>query len=54
MKNPASLSHDQLAEIVTGMVQVFYGTEQDDGSWKYAADKEWSGGERVPRCGLAA
>ena len=45
MKNPASLLHDQLAEIVTDMVQMLYGTEQNDGSWTYAADKEWSGGD---------
>ena len=31
MKNPATLPHDQLAEIVTGMLQIFYGIEQDDG-----------------------
>jgi len=45
MINPATLSHEQLAEIVTGMVQILYGTEQDDGSWTYAADKEWCGGD---------
>lgn len=45
MKNPASLSHAELLEIVTGMAQILYGIEQDDGSWTYAADKEWCGGD---------
>ena len=45
MNNPASLSHDQLVEIVTGMLQILYGVEHEDGSWSYAADKEWSGGD---------
>ncbi len=45
MKNPANLSGDQLIEIVTGIVQVLYGVECEDGHWTYAADKEWSGGD---------
>jgi hypothetical protein len=45
MKNPASLSHDELSEIATGMVQILYGIEHTDGSWTYAADKEWCGGD---------
>ena len=45
MKNPASLARDQLIEIVTGMLQILYGRWHDDGSWTYAADKEWCGGD---------
>ena len=45
MKNPANLSHDQLVYIATGMVQLLYGIEHSDGSWTYAADKEWRGSD---------
>ena len=45
MKNPATLARDQLIEIVTGMLQILYGKEHPDGSWMYAADKEWCGGD---------
>ena len=45
MKNPANLSHDQLVYIVTGMMQLLYGVEHADGSWTYAADKEWRGSD---------
>jgi hypothetical protein len=45
MNNPASLSHDQLVEIVTGIQQILYGIEHEDGSWTYELDKEWSGGD---------
>jgi len=45
MENPARLSHRELVEIVTGVLQILYGKEHQDGSWTYAADKEWSGGD---------
>jgi hypothetical protein len=45
MKNPAELSRGQLVEIVTGLVRALYGRCHEDGSWAYAADKEWSGGD---------
>ena len=45
MKNPADLSRDDLTAIVTGLLQILYGHEREDGSWAYAADKEWSGGD---------
>jgi len=45
MKNPARLSHGELAQIATGMLQILYGQQHRDGSWTYAADKEWSGGD---------
>ena len=45
MKNPAKLSHGELAEIATRMLQILYGKEHQDGSWTYAADKEWCGGD---------
>ena len=45
MKNPVTLSRDQLIEIVTGMLQILYGKEHSDGSWTYAADKQWCGGD---------
>ena len=45
MKNPARLSHGELVEIVTGVLQILYGEERQDVSWTYAADKEWCGGD---------
>ena len=45
MKNPARLSHGELAKIVTEVLQILYGEERQDGSWTYAADKEWCGGD---------
>ncbi len=39
MKNPADLPHQQLVEIVTRLVQIFYGTEGPDGHWTYAAGR---------------
>ncbi len=45
MKNPANLTREALLEITTGMVQVLYGREHSDGSWTYAADKDWCGGD---------
>jgi hypothetical protein len=45
MKNPADLSRDELIAIVTGLFQILYGREHEDGTWTYAADKEWSGGD---------
>ena len=45
MKNPADLDRDQLVYIVTGMMQLVYGVEHPDGSWTYAADKEWRGSD---------
>jgi hypothetical protein len=45
MKSPASLTRDELVEIVSGLLQILYGLEKGDGSWTYAADKEWSGGD---------
>ena len=45
MKNPANLTREALLEITTGMVQVLYGREHSDGSWTYAADKEWCGSD---------
>jgi len=45
MRNPANLTPDELVKIVIGIVRILYGIEQDDGSWLYAADKEWSGGD---------
>ena len=45
MKSPASLSHDELIEIVNGMLQILYGIPHEDGSWTYAADKDWCGGD---------
>jgi hypothetical protein len=45
MKNPADLNHDQLVYIVTGTLQLLYGVEHEDGSWTYAADKEWRGSD---------
>ena len=45
MKNPANLSRDELIAIVTGLLQILYGHEREDGAWSYAGDKEWSGGD---------
>lgn len=45
MKNPANLTRNALVEITTGMVQVLYGREHSDGSWTYAADKDWCGSD---------
>ena len=45
MKNPADLTHQQLVEIVTRFLQIFYGTEGPDGSWTYSTDKQWCGGD---------
>jgi len=45
MKNPADLTHEQLAEVVTRFVQIFYGIEGPDGSWTHAADKQWCGAD---------
>ena len=45
MKNPADLSRDELIAIITGLLQILYGHESDNGAWIYAADKEWSGGD---------
>lgn len=45
MKNPAELSRDQLVEIVLGLVRALYGHEREDGTWTYATDKEWCGGD---------
>lgn len=45
MKNPADLSHDELIAIVTGLLQILYGREHANGTWTYAANKEWSGGD---------
>jgi hypothetical protein len=45
MKNPAALPRDQLVEIVTGLQQILYGREHEDGRWSYAADKQWSGAD---------
>ena len=44
MKNPARLSRRELAEIATGILQILYGKEHQDGYW-YAANKEWCGGD---------
>jgi hypothetical protein len=41
MKNPANLTRDELIEVVTGLVQILYGIEHQDGQWTYAADIEW-------------
>jgi hypothetical protein len=45
MKNPAALPRDQLVEIATGLQQILYGREHEDGTWSYAADKQWSGAD---------
>ncbi len=45
MRNPADLTREQLVEIVTGFVRIFYGTEGPDGHWTYAADKQWNGSD---------
>jgi len=45
MKNPADLTHEQLVEIVTRFVRIFYGTEGPGGHWTYVADKQWRGGD---------
>ena len=45
MKNAANLSRDELTALVTGLLQTLYGREHDNGTWTYAADKEWSGGD---------
>ena len=45
MKNPADLSRDELVEISAGLIQILYGREHENGTWTYAADKEWSGGD---------
>ena len=45
MKNPADLTREQLAEIVTCLVRIFYGTESPDGRWTYSADKQWCGAD---------
>jgi len=45
MKNPANLTREQLVEIVTRFVRIFYGTEGPDGQWNYSADKQWCGGD---------
>ena len=44
MKNPVNLARDELIAIATGLLQILYGREHDNGAWTYAADKEWSGG----------
>lgn len=45
MKNPAGLARNELTAIVTGVLQLLYGCEYENGEWTYAADKEWSGGD---------
>lgn len=45
MKNPSNLTRDELVEITTGLVRILYGWQHPDGSWTYAADKEWCGGD---------
>jgi hypothetical protein len=45
MKNPADLSRDELIAIAAGLLQILYGREHENGTWTYAADKEWSGGD---------
>lgn len=45
MKNPANLAQDELVEIVTGVVRILYGVQQPDGTWTYAANKPWCGGD---------
>ncbi|NLS92330.1 MAG: hypothetical protein GXX96_09150 [Planctomycetaceae bacterium] len=44
-KNPAELSRDELLAVVTGVVQILYGNEQEDGSCTYAPDSVWSGAD---------
>ena len=45
MKNVADLTREELGEIVTGFVQIFYGIEGPNGCWTYVADKQWRGGD---------
>jgi hypothetical protein len=45
MKKPINLSREELAKIITEGIRILYGTRQEDGSWAYAADKEWSGAD---------
>ncbi len=45
MRNPATLTRDQLVEIVTGMLHILCGWQDDQGNWTYTADKEWNGGD---------
>ena len=45
MKNPADLSHDELIAIVSELLRLLYAHQQDDGTWCYATDKQWSGGD---------
>ena len=45
MKNPADLSREELIAISAGLLRVLYGHEDENGTWTYAADKEWSGGD---------
>ena len=45
MKHPAELPRDQLVEIVVGLVRILYGRQREDGTWTYASDKEWCGGD---------
>jgi hypothetical protein len=45
MKNPANLTHEELVEIATGLQQILYGRQHEDGRWSYHADKQWSGAD---------
>ena len=45
MKNPADLSREELIAISAGLLRVLYGREHENGTWTYAADKEWAGGD---------
>ena len=45
MKNPQDLSREELVEIVTEGIRILYGARQEDGSWLYSSDKEWSGAD---------
>jgi hypothetical protein len=45
MKNPANLTHEELVEIATGLQQILYGREHEDGRWSYQVDKQWSGAD---------
>jgi len=45
MKNPRNLAREELAEIVTEGIRILYGAQQEDGSWSYSPDKEWSGAD---------
>jgi hypothetical protein len=44
MKNPASLTHEQLVKIAASLQQILYG-RHEDGRWSYRADKQWSGAD---------